>query len=243
MQGAVILVLSAAVQALPAPQVPKSVPTTTPPGGARLTYGSELFFVLDDRISSVRTVAGTSVRMHLQNPLTVNGVTLAPAGTPGSLIVVTTRRSQSGDVDGAVQIHLDPLQLPGGQTLPVRAAHEYLTIERTAGLDSARATTDSFADAFIPGHFTNKSFGTGREMVLPAGTVLRAETNATIDASDPRAIVISTPPPYASEYDAPHSDLTPLPFYTPAPAGEPHPRGRPRPSASPSGSPSPGSIR
>lgn len=177
--------------------------------------------------------------MHLKEPVVVNGVTVASIGAPASLVVVMTRRAQSGDVDGAVQIHLDPLVLPSGQKLPLRALHEYLTIELTAGQESTRAATDMLADIFIPGHAIYHAFRKGREMVLPAGSVLRAETNATIDARNPHAIVISTPPPFASEYDAPHSDLTPLPFYTPAPQMSPHARGRRRAAAS--SSPSPGS--
>lgn len=171
--------------------------------------------------------------MHLREPLIVNGVTLGPAGTPGSLVVVTTRRAQTGDVDGAIQIHLDPLLLPGGLKLPVRAFHEYLTIDRTAGEESTRQTTDTLADIFIPGHVIYHAFRKGREMVLPPGSVLRAETSATVDARDPRSVVISTPPPFASEYDTPHSDLTPLPFYTPLPLGSPHPRSRPSAAAAP----------
>lgn len=194
--------------------------------------------MLDDKISSEHSRAGTAIRMHLKEPLAVNGFTLAPAGTPESLVVITTRRSQSGGIDGALQIHLDPMRLPDGQKLPVRAVHEYLTIERTAGQESTRDTTDTLADIFIPGHILYHAFRKGREMVLPPGTLLRAETNATVDASNPRALVISTPPPFASVHDAPHSDLTPLPFFTPVPVAAPSPRPKPKPSGPPGASPS-----
>ncbi|MGP6192448.1 MAG: hypothetical protein ACLPSH_20840 [Vulcanimicrobiaceae bacterium] len=196
--------------------------------------------MLDNKISSAHTAAGSVIRTHLKEPLVVNGLTLAPAGAPGSLVVVTTRGSQSGDIDGAVQVHLEPLTLPSGQKLPVRAVHEYLTIERTAGQESTRETTDTLADIFIPYHVFYHAFRKGREMVLPVGSELRAETDATIDADNPHAIVISTPPPFASVYDTPHSDLTPLPFFTPVPVAAPSPRGRPKASASPSASPGSG---
>lgn len=75
-------------------------------------------------------------------------------------------------------------------------------------------------------------------MVLPAGSILRAETAATIDASDPRAIVLSTPPPFSSTYDVPHADLTAPPFYTPAPM-RPHPLPRGKPTLPPKPPPSP----
>jgi hypothetical protein len=65
-------------------------------------------------------------------------------------------------------------------------------------------------------------------MVLPVGSVLRAETDATIDASHPNALVISTPPPFVSTFDPPHADLTAAPFYTPAPMRpRPLPHGKP----------------
>jgi hypothetical protein len=210
-----------------------------------LPYGSPLYFVLDEKVNSGSTAPGTSIRMHLRDPLVVGGVTLAPAGAPASFTVVETAAAQTGDVDGAIQIHLDPLALPGrDRTLPVRAYHEYLTIEMTAGQLATRGTTDTIADVFVPYHALYHALRKGHQMVLPVGSVLRAETDATIDASQPSAIVIGTPPPFISTFDPPHADLTAAPFYTPAPA-RPHPlpRGKPtlppRPSPSPSPPPAP----
>jgi hypothetical protein len=181
--------------------------------------------------------------MHLQTPLVVNGVTLAPQGAPATFAVVTTRKAQTGDEDGAIQIHLDPLKLPGRDApLPVRAVHEYLTREFTAGQEATRSTTDTLGDIFIPYHSLYHALRPGHQMVLPVGSILRAETAATIDASDPHTVVFSTPPPFTSTYDVPHADLTAAPLYTPAPMRpKPLPKGKPTlppkpPSAEPTSS-------
>lgn len=220
-----------AVRAIPPPEPPRAAVTgTSAPSspGATLPFGSQLFFVLDDRIDSGSTKPGTVVHMHLRAPLEVNGAIVAPAGTPATLSVVTTRHAQSGDIDGAVQIHLDPLALPGrGDALPVRAYHEYVTIEMTGGQRATRSTTDTVGDIFIPYHSLYHALRRGRQLVLPVGSVLRAQTAATIDASNPQAIVLTSPPPFVSNYDAPHADLTPAPYYTPAPIRpKPLPKGK-----------------
>jgi len=206
-----------------------------------LPYGSIIFFVLDDGINSGTTPPGTTVHMHLKTPIVVNGVTVAPAGTPATFAVITTRKAESGDEDGAIQIHLDPLTLPGRDLqLPVRALHEYLTRELTAGQEATRSTTDTIGDIFIPYHALYHALRPGHQMVLPAGSVLRAETAASIDASNPRAIVLATPPPFTSTYDVPHADLTAAPFYTPAPMRpRPLPKGKPTLPPKPAASASP----
>lgn len=227
-----VIAIAPAARAIPPPEAPRAAPsasTAPPPAGATLPFGSTLLFVLDDKIDSGSTKPGTVVHLHLKNPLVVNGTIVAPAGSPSTLTVIATQSAHSGDIDGAVQIHLDPLTLASrNAVLPVRAYHEYLNIELTAGRYSTRATTDTIGDIFVPGHVLYHAFRRGRQLVLPAGSVLRAQTAATIDASNPQRIVLSTPPPFVSTYDAPHADLTPAPFYTPAPARpRPLPKGKP----------------
>jgi hypothetical protein len=240
--GAVTVGLGSAVHALPAPAPPRSQPAGGSPApaasGATLPFGSSILFVIDDAVNSGTTAPGTTIHMHLRAPLVVNGVTLAPAGTPASFSVVSTRKAQSGDVDGAVQIYVNPLPLPGrSYSLPLRAIHEYLTREVSAGMQATRATTDTVSDIFIPYVQVYQVLRKGHQMVMPVGTVLRAETAATIDASNPANVVLATPPPFVSNYDSPHSDLTPAPIYTPAKA-PPSPLHKGRPTLPPR-SPSP----
>ena len=169
--------------------------------------------MLDDKIDSRSTKPGTTIRMHLQSALVLNGTTIAPEGAPATIEIVNTRKAATGDEDGSVQIHLDPFTLPGlGLELPIRALKEYLTI----------------GDIFIPWHVLYHAFRPGQQYVLQPGTVMQTETGATIDASNPHGVVLSTPLPFKSTYDPPHSDLTAQPLYTPAPARpRPLPRGKP----------------
>ncbi len=237
--------LTPAAQALPPPQAPIGVATASPspaPSGATLAYGSTLLFVLDDKIDSHATRPGTTIRMHLRDALVVNGVTLAPPGAPETLEVVTTHAAASGDNDGSVEIHLDPFVLPkSGLSVPIRAYHEYLTKERSAGNIATRDTTDTIGDIFIPYHVLYHVFRPGQQFVLEPGTVMKTEIAVTIDASNPQAVVLTTPPPFESTYDVPHSDLTPQPLYTPAPE-RPHPLPHGRPTLPPSPAPTPTSA-
>ena len=205
-----------------------------------MPFGSTVFFVLDDKIDSGSTKSGTVIRMHLRDPLVVDGTTVAPANAPATLAIVTTQAAHSGDVDGAVQIHLDPLRLAHDVALPLRAYHEYLNVERTGGNLATRDTTDTIADIFIPGHVIYHAFRKGRQLVLPVGSVLRAQTAATIAVASAGSVVLSTPQPFVSTYDAPHAVLTPPPFYTPQPARpRPLPRGKPTLPPTPPPTPAP----
>jgi hypothetical protein len=240
--GLLLCGVTPAAQALPPPAAPIGGPTSSPtaaPTGATLPYGSTIVFVLDDKIDSRSTRPGTTIRMHLKAPLVVNGATLAPAGAPASLVIVNTHGATTGDEDGSVQLHVDPLVLPGlGITVPIRAYHEYLTMERSAGQLATRDTTDTIGDIFIPWHVLYHAFRPGQQYVLQPGTEMKTQTAATIDASNPHAIVLTTPPPFESTYDPPHADITAQPLFTPAPE-RPHPLPHGHPTLPPTPAPTP----
>ena len=229
-------------RALPPPEAPRGkatpAPSAEPTGAGVLPIGSSLYFVLDDGFSSNRSHPGDVVRMHLRDPLVVNGVTLAPAGAPGTLTIVSTHHAGSGDEDGSVAINIQPLSLPGRGVLPIRALHEYLTIEHTAGQLATRDTTDTVTDIFIPGAMLFNALRKGHEYVLGPGAVLRALTAATVDATDPNDVAIVRPAPLMMIQDTPHSDYTPVPFYTPIPMA-PKRKPSPKPTQSPTQPPAP----
>jgi len=207
--------------ALPAPEPPRGrptvAPTTVPTNALVLTVGSPIDFILDDVMSSSKSKAGQTIRMHLRNPLVLNGVTLAKADTPATLRILGTHRATAGDNDGSLQIAIQPLELGSYGALPIRANHEYLTIEHTGGQLSTRAATDTITDIFLPGAVLYNALRKGRDFVLPAGSILRAQTAATVDATDPKAVSIVIPHPMVLNQDTPHSDFTPSPIYTPQP--------------------------
>ena len=163
-----------------------------------------------------------------------------------------------------MQITIQPIEVDGKRTLPIRASHEFLTIEHTGGQLATRAATDTITDVFVPYGIFYTLFRKGHNFVLPEGAVLRALTAATIAASNPNAIAIVPPKPIVIQNDVPHADFTPAPFYTPippvpkrtkapkvtasptpqptvapTPTATPTPESQPSPAASPSGDTTP----
>jgi len=232
-----------APDAEPQPHVkhsPSPAPTATVFG--LLPVGSDLYFVLDDELSSSKSKPGTPVQAHLKDALVVGGVTLAPAGTPATIDILSTRRKGVQEQMGIVQIHFEPLILPGIGLLPIRAPHEYLTIEMTGGQVATQASADTVGDIFIPYYPLFQIFRPGREFVLPKGSTFRAETSVSIDARNSHAIVIATPPPIVTNFDPPHADFRPVPLYTAPPTPSPKPKptkAPPTPSPEPTDTPTP----
>lgn len=233
----------APARALPPPPGPTAAPTVSPTSspapGNYLPVGSPIEFVLDDPLDSKKTKAGTSIRLHLAKALVVGGLELAPAHTPASMKVISTQAALAPDIDGSAKILLEPLSLPGRGSLPVNAAHEYITVELTSGQANTNALEDSAKDIFIPGHVLYRQFRKGRELTLPVGSILRARTAASIDASLAPAIVISTPPPFKLSTDVPHAAFTPIPLYTVPTPPTPHRTPAPAPTVAPSPTPAP----
>ncbi|MBC5829382.1 MAG: hypothetical protein GIW98_04220 [Candidatus Eremiobacteraeota bacterium] len=194
-----------------------ATPTPLPANAAVLPLDSSLLFVLDDRVNSRTSRSGDYIRMHLKDPLVLNGQTVAPAGTPARFRIVTATAAQSPDVDGSVDVFFDKIDLPQHGALPVRSARTHWTNEMTAGQASTAGVTDTIKDIFVPYHALYRAFRKGSELDLRSGTVVRVRTAATIDASKSGAVSIVTPPPFHLNVDAPHSDYTPLPLATVAP--------------------------
>jgi len=233
---------------------PRATPSPSPPAGL-LPMGSDIFFVLDQKLSSGSSKPGSTIKVHLRDPLIVGGVTLAPAGTPATIDVLAAHGRSISDQQGVIQIHFEPLALPGREPLPIRAPREYLTIEMSGGQVMTQYTTDTIGQIFVPYYLIFQSFRPGHDYVLPAGAIVRAQTAATVDARNPNEIVIASPPPIVQNFDPPHADYKPAPFYTvpptkPPPPPKPKPTRPPTPeptdsptpraSATPTGSPTPG---
>ncbi len=237
--GIAIAIAMPAAIALPPPRESRAKPTGSPvpaPTGAVYPVGTPLLFVVDETVNSGKIEAGQAIPIHLRNALVVNGATIAPAKTPGSLTVVAVQRASAPDTDGAVEIRVEPLLLPSGKILPLRAVHEYLTPELTGGQLSTRGTMDQVEDVFVPYLAIYQAFRKGHQLLIPRDSVLRVQTAAVIDAQNPNAVSIATPAPMSLSGDVPHTDFTPIPLATPYTL-HPNTRAtvRPRPSATPTG--------
>jgi hypothetical protein len=232
---------------------PVSSPSTSPspaPKGNVLPFDSDLIFVIDESISSKASHAGQIVKIHLKNDLAVGGRVVAPAGTPGSLRIVAVSHADVGDVYGFVDIYFEPLTLPDGRTLPLRAPFARLAPRDSYGHESTVALEDTVADQVIPFHWLYHILRKGKNFVLSPGSEIPARTEATLTALPNGTVAIETPRPPATNLAIPNSSFPVEPIATPfGPAGgkrQVHPTPSPTPwatpawpSSSPSASPSP----
>jgi hypothetical protein len=199
---------------------------------------SSVIFVLDGSISSVASKKNDLVRAHLKDALTLEGTTVAPAGTPVEVKILDAQGAQSGDVYGYVDIYFLPMRLPDGRELPLRAPTSHLTINVTAGHASTVGVEDTVGDIFIPFHVLYHVFRKGRNFVLDPGSEIRARTEATIKVTPNGTIAVTTPVPVVIGGGTPHPAFSAMPFATPGEKFMPH-QATPKPSPAPTPSPSP----
>jgi hypothetical protein len=241
----------------PAPRPGASAQPSPQPTGNILPFDSNLTFVIDDAISSKSSKRGEIIGVQLKDALVVGGRTIAPAGTPAKLRIVNVSPADIGDVYGFVDIFFEPLQLPDGRVVPLRAPIARLEPHDSAGHESTVELEDTIEDEVIPYHFLYHIFRKGKNFVLGPGSQIPARTEATITALPNGAVAIETPRPMQPELQMPKSSFPSQPAATPFGNGEgqngpyrsrPYHSPRPSPSASTSpaasGSPSafPGSA-
>lgn len=207
-------------------------PTAPPPPGNVVPFNSTLIFVLDDPISSKSSKAGEIVRVHLKSALVVGGKTLAPAGTPAQVRVLDVSPSDIADTYGFVDIFFEPMQLPDGRMLPLRAPVARLAPRRSSGHESTVATEDTVGDIFVPYYSFYQIFRHGKNFVMRPGAELPARTAAIITARPNGTIAIATPHPPALGTQQPTATFPVVPVATPV-GGEPTPRPKKTPTPTP----------
>jgi hypothetical protein len=186
-----------------------------------LPLGSSLFFVLDDRLSSKYNRTGDAVRAHLRDALVLNGTTVAAAGAPLIIKIDDVHGAKAPDEDGSLDVYFQPLTLSNGSALPLHTPTSHLSIRVSAGEASTAGIADTLKDIFIPYHYLYRAFRKGAELELGPGTLLRARTGATIDASKAGVISLIAAPPVATSVDTPHADYKPMPLSSPPPKPPP----------------------
>lgn len=226
--GAACAALAAAVAV---PWLAHAAPPQTPAADVILPAGTTEMLVLDQGIDSATTQPGATIAAHLRTAIVLRENALARAGAPVHLRVTETRRAGAG-VGGEIVLLVEPLELAGGIQLPLQLAHRAITPVLIAANPQ---------DVALP-HSKEKP-KPGADVLLPRGTLLRARTSATLDASNPGQTKVSSPPPYTFSTDQPYAAFTPIPLYTLNPQYTPSPggrgRGAPKPSPSPTAIPSP----
>jgi hypothetical protein len=224
---------------MPLRPIPRPTPSPTAPPVNVLPFDSTLLFVLDDPISSKSSKAGEVVRAHLKSPIVVNGRTVAPAGAPGQIRIVDVSGSDIEDKYGFVDIFFEPLTLPDGRVLPLRAPAARLEPRVTSGHESTVEAEDTVGGIFVPYYTLWQILRHGKNFVLQPGSEVPARTEATISSQPNGSIAITTPRPLPQGSDVPDATFPLSPLATPLPTAAPIPKVRPTPAPSPTPSPTP----
>jgi hypothetical protein len=220
----------------PTPVPQASAQSTPQPVGNVLPFDSNLNFLIDESISSKSSKAGQLIGARLRDPLIVGGRIVAPAGTPAQLRIVDVSPADIGDVYGFVDIFFEPLQLPDGRTIPLRAPISRLSPHSTSGHESTVELEDAVEDEVIPYHFLYHIFRKGKNFVLGPGSEIPARTEATVTVLSNGTVAIQTPAPMHVDLQMPKSSFPAQPFATPFATGASQPH-RGAPSPRPTGTP------
>jgi hypothetical protein len=220
--------------------MPGATPKATPsPPPNLLPFDSNLLFVLDDPISSKASKAGQIVRAHLKDPIVLLGRTIAPAGAPATIRIVDTSSADILDTYGFVDIFFEPLHLPDGRLLPLRAPVARLAPHVTSGHQSTVAAEDTVGDIMVPYYSLWQIFRKGKNFVIGAGSILAAQTQATITELPSGTAAIVTPAPLAESTYVPKATFPVEPEATPfGPGAMTGHHSKPLPKTTPSATPS-----
>ncbi len=200
----------------PEPHGPPPTPSPSPsPNPNQLPFDSSLIFVLDDAISSDKSHTDDVVRAHLRDPIVLGGKTVAPAGTPATIRILRAESAQSGDVYGYVEIFFEPMLLPDGSRLPLRAPTSRLNVHVSAGHESTVGIEDTVEDIFIPYALLYQVFRKGKNFELAPGAEIRARTEAVLMVGPNGAVAVATAKPIGVELQTPHGSYSAFPLATP----------------------------
>jgi hypothetical protein len=200
---------------------PSGSPSPSPSAPANvLPLGSLVPFILDGTISSSSSKAGDIVAAHLDKPLVVGGVTLAPSGTSVQIKIVDASPASNPDVYGYVDIFARPMQLPDGRIVPLRAPASHLNVNVSAGHESTTDVEDTVGDIFAPTLLLH-IFRKGRNFVLAPGAKINLRTQATLVALANGTVAIETPPPLLNNQETPISSFRAVPMVTVNPSYRP----------------------
>lgn len=194
---------------------PTAMPSETPVPpmtGNTLPFGSNVFLVLDDAVSSKNAKPGQIVRAHLKYPLVVDGVTVARVGAPAQMLILAAKPADINDEYGSLDISFGPLALTNGSTLSLAAPQSHLTVNVSAGHASTVETEDVVEDIIFPEALVYQIFRKGRNVTLGAGSVMRARTTAAVTVLAGKTIAVSSPQPIVLSAQVPAADFTALPL-------------------------------
>ncbi len=195
------------------PQTSASPSATPKPPPNILPFGSSLAFILDGTISSSSSKAGEIVKAHLEHALEIDGVTIAPAGTPIEIKIADASPASNPDIYGFVDVYFRSLVLTDGRTIPLRAPASHLNVNVSAGHNATVGVEDTIGDLWTPTMLLHV-FRKGRNFVLEPGARINALTEATVMIAHGGAVMIETPAPLVLDEETPISSYRSVPMAT-----------------------------
>ena len=164
------------------------------------------------------------MKAHLEHALEVDGVTIAPAGSPIEIKIADASPASNPDIYGFVDIYFRPLVLNDGRTIPLRAPASHLNVNVSAGHDATAGVENTIGDIWAPTLLFH-AFRKGRNFVLEPGANINAFTDATLMIAHGGAVMIETPAPLVLDAETPVSSFRSVPMATAqATYKPPHPR-------------------
>jgi hypothetical protein len=194
---------------------PSGSPTATPANASPniLPIGSQLAFILDGEISSSSSKAGDVVKAHLEKPLVVDGITVAPEGTPIEIKVTDASPATNPDIYGFVDIFFRPLTLPDGRVMPMHARISHLNVNVSSGHETTAEAENTIGDEWYPTLLLHV-FRKGRNFKAEPGARVTGITDASIVVAKNGKVAIETPAPLVLDAETPMSSFRAVPMAT-----------------------------
>jgi hypothetical protein len=193
---------------------PSGSPTAPPKYPSNiLPIGSPLAFVLDGEISSSGSKAGDVVKAHLESALVLDGVTVAPAGTPIEIKITDASPASNPDIYGFVDIYFRPLTLPNGREMPMHARISHLNVNVSAGHQTTAEAENTIGDEWYPTLLLHV-FRKGRNFKAEPGAHVTGITDATVVVAKNGSVAIETPAPLVLDAETPISSFRAVPMAT-----------------------------
>jgi hypothetical protein len=193
---------------------PSGSPTATPDSPSNiLPIGSPLAFILDGEISSSGSKAGDIVKAHLEKPLVLDGVTVAPEGSPIEIRVNDASPATNPDIYGFVDIYFRPFALPDGRLVPLHARISHLNVNISAGHESTSEAENTVGDMWTPTLLFHV-FRKGRNFKAEAGARVTGITDASVVVAKNGNVAIETPAPLVLDAETPISSFRAVPMAT-----------------------------
>ena len=138
-----------------------------------LPQGKEIHIKTEGEINTAKLKVGQLVGFSIANDITVDGYLVIPAGTTGSLQVTEIKKAGNFGKDASIKIRINDINTLDGSSLSLNlklADQENYSKEIALGVSFLGTVIISNPIGLVAGYFLK-----GKDLVIPAGTVMRAQ--------------------------------------------------------------------